>query len=733
MGFIIEADKVNDQEWSVRVINTSPTARVINTRSMQCKGAFPNVFPQPAQSELDQLPSADPGYNLCTTNNPQDIFDVYANIARKDVRGNDVVVFGRYLFATLIGEQAWQAILAEAQTGPIDLALLWDDDDWELHRLPWEMMRNSTGTLAANRRVSLTRLVPGSNPAMTTISLRPKVLFVVGSDMNDVKVKPGTEYIGMLRRLEDQNLRLNSRILHRATSQQVEDEIESFQPSVVHFICHGGFDNKGKAYLEMAPDKPTDPAKQVYAASLLSILGTRGDLPPVVVLNACYTGVPPVTRKAPPLAFELVKGGVPMVVGMGGRVADIACRLFTRRFYEALLKGESVADATAHGRRAGIMHIGAQVDSLVDWAMPTLYLSKNVSPRIAVDPAWVAQAQQVELYAGKYRSINDPPFFCDRYEFIESYHKLLHPLGRTGAQPATPFSVIAVEVDAWEPTVKKPQYGKTRLLEELAAQAVRDGHVPCLLTYRESDAPPIKAMQLGKEIVRAIRTARITLGLNPRPGYEFLKLERRTDPTISLHPEVQDELDWGSSEGKVVRAALKLDLLALQDEARARVNCPGLKVIVLIDEAHRFDEAAREFVHNMIDSAGLGSDANPVPVVFTFSAVNVRPEYNAAVQVLQEFLDRRPLYVNRLSLGAFRPPKDEWILFQQFLLYQDPPLIIRQDKEDQSRDVYEALYDETKGVPSQLTGVEVKAAIRMAKKTGVLVEADDNEMLKRQE
>ena len=48
-----------------------------------------------------------------------------------------------------------------------------------------------------------------------------------------------------------------------------------------------------------------------------------------------------------PLAGELVRGKVPVVVGMAGEVSGHACRLFTRAFGAALVRGLSLVQGTA--------------------------------------------------------------------------------------------------------------------------------------------------------------------------------------------------------------------------------------------------------------------------------------------------------------------------------------------------------------------------------------------------
>jgi len=57
-------------------------------------------------------------------------------------------------------------------------------------------------------------------------------------------------------------------------------------------------------------------------------------------------------------------------------------------------------------------------------------------------------------------------------------------------------------------------YGKTRLLQELTIQALRDGHVPCLLSAEDmSWVPPSSVAQLGQRMSEAIFNVRLIFKL----------------------------------------------------------------------------------------------------------------------------------------------------------------------------------------------------------------------------
>ena len=170
----------------------------------------------------------------------------------------------------------------------------------------------------------------------------------------------------------------------------------------VHFICHGEtIDSEGK--LELADNENPRLSEWVGATRLLAALSAGGTiaLPQVAVLNACSSGTVSAFDAGTPLAVRFVRGGIPVVAGMAGPVADQACRLFTRGFYLALLRGGPFAQAAADGRRAALRHGSVDPDASADWALPVLFLSDAVHDdgfAIAPSPA----LQERERIAAEY-------------------------------------------------------------------------------------------------------------------------------------------------------------------------------------------------------------------------------------------------------------------------------------------------------------------------------------------
>ncbi|HLZ60705.1 MAG TPA: CHAT domain-containing protein [Ktedonosporobacter sp.] len=754
---VIDVRRVSDQEWSVSIRPADPEHPAgpdIYTRSIRRSTAGMLVFPQPPEAELEAMPPA-PQRVLCSTTTLQEIEKLYrAIIGRQPSRENkDVEVFGRYLSATLLGPGGWEAINAYAGDSPIELALRWEASEHELARLPWEMMYGTTNFLSGEptRLVAITRLVVGTAQQIDPLPSPLKVLFVVGTDLNKLQIRPGAEYLGLLRRLEATGkMSFQSRILLAATSQDLENEIKQWRPSVVHFICHGGNDAQGRrGYLELMNEdqKGRNPIKPIFAESLLPIL-LGGGPPPLVVLNACYSGKA-ATQEAVPLAVELVKGGIPIVVGMAGRVADRACRLFTHCFYEALLMAESLVTATAEGRCAGFMHIGDPLAS-VDWAFPTVFLAEGVSPRISIDPQERDNWSHLQEVAQHYYTLDHPPVFCDRLVFIEAYQRLISEKGRHARHAG--IKVLGIEA---KETVEDSKYGKTCLLRELAVRAVRDGHVPCLISNKYAE-PPATPLALAWGIMKAMMTTSEYLQFPKKSlkSYECYKLKQlmldpQADVGLDAHVNEVFELQGSSVSLEVVAAALHRDLKDLSTLARQRFS--DAKVLILIDDAHlcRVEprgQAALDLLLHLFSLSSLACSGSPFRIVFTYSRPT-RQECMTASNTLFGVISNGLQHIEYLQLGEFRGPgenqpdeqrhrHDEYHLtYQQFLLGHNLVVaynpLSEADASHNEEQLYVRLHQATEGIPSrfQYTNSWLKAWLAMATDVHILDKANDDAAL----
>jgi hypothetical protein len=160
-------------------------------------------------------------------------------MARSPNKG-DVARFGRYLFDTLIGRTAWTRMKEIAGADTIELMLAWRAEEESFNRLTWEMMHDSDNFLAQQTqpRVTIARVVAGTRATIKSIASPPRVLFVVGSHLNDPVIRLGTEYLGLLRNLKHtgEGATLKTHLLLEATPRKLEGAIRSLRPDVLH-LC----------------------------------------------------------------------------------------------------------------------------------------------------------------------------------------------------------------------------------------------------------------------------------------------------------------------------------------------------------------------------------------------------------------------------------------------------------------------------------------------------------------
>ncbi|HEV2706154.1 MAG TPA: CHAT domain-containing protein [Pyrinomonadaceae bacterium] len=641
---------------------------------------------------------------LCEGN--ADVFwEVYGRITRRTHEAKHITDFGRYLFDTLLGKSLWEEMLSEAaEEDFIELCLSWGRSETYLHRLPWEMMRGANDfflVCGIPKLVAITRLVADTKHVTARqISPQPRLLFIIGTSLTDEQIRPGAEYLSLLRQFRLEQRSFHSRVLQRASPLQMKQELKRFEPDVVYFICHGGIDSKtGRGYLSLELDASEKEApgdeeakeklKRRDAEQLLSMLKVTGQPPPIVVLSACYSaggnkglkrdddrkgGKMLGAHDAAPLAAELVAGGVPVVIGMSGEISDLACRLFTRQFGTALVSGDQLVRATGEGRCAAFSE-GLPPQDSVDWAFPAVFMAEGVGPDYAPLPPEAVLAESTAVRWIRGYDIDRLPVFCSRDEFFDAFYQLF--------QPHEPPALVAYTES------NLADYGKTRILQQLAVTALREGHIPCIVSSELDDwKPPQNIAQLCVELLRAIGKAREVIGLPPPLKGSLLRYLRFVaagcdayrvmcdrmaqiedafsdapqacfDNLMVLFPALDDIIE---AEG--VRAILRTELKSLIDEARQahpNVVREDGRVLVMLDEVHRYDKAFIPLFYKLLDDFGLGTDEEPVPVVMALSKGTPADEY---IRPVQEKLRSRFRFMSIPEFGD-----DEYMLvYQQVLM-----------------------------------------------------------------
>jgi hypothetical protein len=656
----------------------------------------------------------------------------YANMAGGQAADGMARRFGRYAFELVLGEAVWTAMLASAGDAPIDLRIACAPDAWALMRLPWELMHDGQHFLAARPGplVLLSRQVEAPGAPAGARAFTPRVLFVLGAPEGDVEIRAGAEYLGLLRRLQALDLPLESRVLRDATAESLQAEMARFRPSVVHFVCHGGF-IEGRGALRLLASDPALPFVDYTAPQLLALLATTDEAgevryPPVVVLNACYSATPPAPGADPieqlsaapvfgtgsavlptqagmvPLGAELVRGdgvhgGPALVIGMGGKVADLACRLFTRQFYQSLLRGNPTWSAAA-GRRGAFVHGFDPLDT-IDWAMPVVFV--EASAHLSVDAAELDVARRREAAARQFRRQADPPAFCGRLTYF----------------------------DQWRQLTSAP-----------SVAAVHAGHVPILRAYASKSGSPERPNDvpaIARELLAAALQTRLNYGLGALtavPQVLALVQRQQGDTTAPLDPAIATA--WMLDQSEAWRLAIQQDLWRVRDEIVAHVGGrprgPGTPLaVVLLDEVQRYADVAGRFVTDLLRAGGLGTLQDPIPVAFTFRK---DPNYAGPFEQIRTALDAVSNWAIREELRPLSEAISDRSIYLHLLLHRPRPLVPVPSLAERQVDLlYQNIHRATsEGYPSHFreTAQRLGDALKILQDYSIVQPATDEDVIR---
>jgi CHAT domain len=760
-------------------------------------GANPADVPRPLRKGVKGMPLppteesaawSDKSAGLCSASGDDDsaALAAYKLIVAGDTSGDTVVAFGGYLQAVLLG-RAWK-IIADLKQSPVELELHFDPVDVTMQRLPWEMMIDGEEPLGVAKGivVSVARIVDklepktgaaGANEKVeesktTPVEIPLRILFVIGY-MSGQSLRPGAEVLA-IRQLNatppppvpGQDVKpaeyvdIDLRVLQQGTLTELKAAIEEFAPAVVHVVAHGRWEDKESRILltEKTETNGEISAKELPCSPQTLIANVRrnnGDLPHVVVLNACHTGETAFSDAYLPFAAQLVRMGVPIALGMAGEVADLACRIFSRALYQSILDLKSLPVAAAYGRRAAIAAYNRDYRRNVEWSRLTVFRRENAAATVAADRV----RQSVAAAAYVYRKPYGQATLCDRLDPIRAYQQYRGVVAGAPCQTALAFEVTVDESDIGgkeKQTDKRLQIGKSHLLVEIAAQALFDGMIPCIAPSGQGYPPPsnllgfaIRFGEITDDTRRAFKMDRRNDSEGLRLAFDIFKEPFPEGPweqpaAIRAYKRKRDEIKERAEamgpDGQNPKVKPDRIVDAIQADAEALIanvetylkpaGGPGpafWAVLILLDDLHAYEGCATGILDLMV-RAGLAGVKGRLGMAFTYST-----KQHAGPDILKFMTDFRGAFV-RQPLGPFQTPHESRMAYSQFLLSRKPALAPtwRRSEDDRQRveAAYLALHEKIHGVPSYFDQAE--EVIKLSVAFGVLVPADDETILRTQ-
>ncbi len=546
-------------------------------------------------------------------------------VERDDLEPGDMMLLGRHLFDRLLGD-AWEEVADEALDNPdgLEIALRWGADEFTLHRHAWEAMHDGECFLGDHpgMPVAITRVVADAEDAgcPEPIHAPAKVLFGIGASIHDPSIRSGAEVLGLLRGIERAGGSVESKVVDSMTLAALGEACARFQPDIVHIVSHGSLDEElRRGVVELFPEDDED-SGLADGDKLLRAMREADELPSVVVLTGCESAA--AGKHMDALAAELVKGGIPIAIGMAGKISDPVCRLFTRGFGTSLSEGGKLVEAMTHGRRAGLQKQEAAAADERAWSMPSIYLAPGVPGHHA--PVEIAESGVLTRIADY--KLPRGPVFCGRADVLREFERLL--------DPADDLEVLVAYAEGGE------KLGKTRLQHEFAGRALRAGRIVVKLDDDVADRSrlPHATVPLGAKLLDEIVKTRGRFGL-PRLFDSVLLAE------LSRTVEIVPELDAASPEAALTRlegflgecrrasvpedamadvlggalvadlGRLAADVEALGDEA------PGVDggVVLILGGIGSWGSATELLFERLTGSNGLGQAERPIPVFATCS------------------------------------------------------------------------------------------------------------------
>lgn len=244
-----------------------------------------------------------------------------------------------------------------------------------LAALPWELLYQSE-TRSFLSRETHTPVVRHLEVAQPSISRRPverlRVLVALSNPSDVTPLDVAREKRALEAALGSRPA-IELRFLEAPTLEKLRDQVRDQPFDVLHFVGHGGIDERGAGILhfENGAGRSQAVTGELLATNLKDRQAAR-----LVFLNACESArLPRSEAGIDPyhgVASALIVGGIPAVVAMQFPISDHAAIAFSERFYARVAAGDSLESAMVEGR----IRLASQPSSW-EWVTPVLLLGVN--------------------------------------------------------------------------------------------------------------------------------------------------------------------------------------------------------------------------------------------------------------------------------------------------------------------------------------------------------------------
>ncbi len=305
------------------------------------------------------------------------------------VSSGDLAADGQRLFDLLLHDPAlraaWQKAAGQAPQRRIRLRL--DTHAPELHLIPWELLRDEQGMLAACAATPFSRYLPIALPWGGAIEAHPLevlVLIAAPDDLADYNLPPVqvTETWDALRQAvaEIPAGRLHlTRLAEPVSLAHLEQALQAHPYHALHIVAHGQFDaerQRAALYLQDA-NGHTQPVRD---DELIGMLVRQRRRPGLIFLAACESARRTTADAFLGLAPKLVRAGVPAVVAMQDALSYASAQKLSAAFYSQLAQ-HGVVDESLNAARSTLLTAGRP-----DAAVPVLLM------RLKSGRVWSAEA-----------------------------------------------------------------------------------------------------------------------------------------------------------------------------------------------------------------------------------------------------------------------------------------------------------------------------------------------------